>query len=172
MNYNANLIQEFALDLTARSRREFISKVADKIKDAKNIFLIGRDLNYVTALEGALKLKEICYIHAEAFAGGELKHGSLALIEENVPVIVFADNKTKEKILSNASEVKARNAFVIGIAPFNSELFDIWIKVPEAKLLNPAIQIIPIQLLTYEIAVKKELNPDKPRNLAKSITVV
>ncbi len=170
--FNKEELKNYLYDLTARSRRIFISKVAEKLKNEKNVFLIGRGINYVTALEGALKLKEITYIHAEALAGGELKHGTLALIEKNVPIIAFIDNYTKEKIISNIQEMKARGAFIISISPFDHESFDIWIKVPEANLANPIVQIIPIQLLTYEIAIKKKLDPDKPRNLAKSVTVL
>lgn len=160
------------LDLLSRSRREFIHKIAEKIKDKQNVFLIGRGLEHVTALEAALKIKEISYIHAEAFAGGELKHGTLALIEKDVPCIVFVSEERKKEILSNAHEIKARGGFIIGVSSENEEIFDLWIKMPEAsEEENLVLQIIPMQILAYETAVLKNCDPDKPRNLSKSVTV-
>jgi len=160
------------LDLLSRSRREFIQRIAEKIKDKKSVFLIGRGLEQVTALEAALKIKEISYIHAEAFPGGELKHGTLALIEKDVPCFVFVSKERKEEILSNAYEVKARGGFIIGVASKKEEIFDFWIKTPEAREEeNLVLQIIPMQLLAYETAVLRNCDPDKPRNLSKSVTV-
>lgn len=115
--------------------------------------------------------KEVSYIHAEAFAGGEIKHGTLALIEEGVPCIVFVSQDNRDKILSNAEEVKSRGGYIIGVGSEKDEIFDFWIKVPEAGELNPIIQIIPMQILAYQLAVLKGLDPDKPRNLAKCVTV-
>ncbi|MDK2877173.1 MAG: hypothetical protein PWQ22_1583 [Archaeoglobaceae archaeon] len=159
-------------NLTSRSMRDHIKMLAEKLADKEHIYLIGRGLQYATALEAALKIKEVSYIHAEAFAGGELKHGPLALIEEGTPVIVFVSKENEKKIISNANEVKARGGYVIGVSYARHDLFDFWIKVPECGDLNPIIQIIPMQILAYELAVLKGLDPDKPRNLAKSVTVI
>jgi len=143
----------------------------------EDVFFIGRSLDYAVALEGSLKLKEISYIHAEAYAAGELKHGTLALIIEGVPVIALATQKNVyEKTLSNIKEVKARDAVVIGIASANdSELekyVDHVIKVPETdELLIPILTVVPLQLLAYYAAITRQCDVDKPRNLAKSVTV-
>jgi len=134
--------------------------------------MIGRGLQFATAKEAALKVKEVSYIHTEAFAGGELKHGPLALIEEGTPVFVFIGEGNQDKTLSNAQEIKARGGMVIGVSAISQEIFDYWIKVPQCTDLNPVVQAIPLQILAYELAVKKELNPDKPRNLAKCVTVL
>ena len=143
----------------------------------EDVFYIGRALDYDVALEGALKLKEISYIHAEAYASGELKHGTLALIVEGVPVIALATQKSVyEKTLSNIKEVKARDAVVIGIAAAgDSELekyLDHVIFVPETdELLIPLLTVVPLQLLAYYAAITRGCDVDKPRNLAKSVTV-
>ncbi|MBN1455207.1 MAG: glutamine--fructose-6-phosphate transaminase (isomerizing) [Methanomicrobia archaeon] len=158
-------------NLTSRSMRDYLEQLAELLYDKDHIYLIGRELQYATALEAALKIKEVSYIHAEAFAGGELKHGPLALIEEGTPCIVFVAAENKAKILSNAEEIKSRGGYIIGVAPEREAIFDFWIKVPEAEELNPIIQIIPMQVLAYELAVLRGLDPDKPRNLAKSVTV-
>ncbi|MBI2546249.1 glutamine--fructose-6-phosphate transaminase (isomerizing) [Candidatus Woesearchaeota archaeon] len=148
-----------------------IKALASKIKDSRSIFLIGRDMAYPSALEGALKIKEVSYIHAEGFAGGELKHGTIALIEDNVPVIVLATEHTKKEILANAMEVKARGGYIIGINSRQDDVYDYFIEVPEAGMANPILMIIPIQILAYYLAIERNLDPDKPRNLAKSVTV-
>jgi glucosamine--fructose-6-phosphate aminotransferase (isomerizing) len=158
-------------NLTSRSMQEYVRKLAEMLYDKEHIYLIGRELQYVTALEAALKIKEVSYIHAEAFAGGELKHGPLALIEEGTPCIVFVSAENRTRILSNAEEVKSRGGYIIGVSSEREDIFDFWIKVPEADELNPIIQIIPMQVLAYELAVLRGLDPDKPRNLAKSVTV-
>lgn len=143
----------------------------------EDVFYIGRSLDYEVALEGALKLKEISYIHAEAYAAGELKHGTLALIVEGVPVIALATQKSVyEKTLSNIKEVKARDAVVIGIAPEgNTDLakyVDHVIFVPDTdELLIPILTVVPLQLLAYYAAITRGCDVDKPRNLAKSVTV-
>jgi glucosamine--fructose-6-phosphate aminotransferase (isomerizing) len=155
-------------NLTSRAMREHIQRLAEKLYQREHIYLIGRGLGYATALEAALKIKEVSYIHAEAFAAGELKHGHLALIEDGVPVIVFV---TDRKVFSNANEVKTRGGFLISVSPERHELFDYWIKVPECGDFSPVVQSIPMQLLAYELALLKGLDPDKPRNLAKSVTV-
>ncbi|MEM3630980.1 MAG: SIS domain-containing protein, partial [Nitrososphaerota archaeon] len=167
---NIDEIKNKVYELLAESRREYIKKVAEKLKNSKSIFLIGRGINYVTSLEAALKIKEISYIHAEAFPGGEIKHGPIALIEKGTPCIVFL-GKEKE-IISNALELKSRGAFIIGVSSTNSEIFDIWIKVPEDGISNLIYQIIPMQLLAYQLAILRGFNPDRPRNLAKSVTVL
>jgi glucosamine--fructose-6-phosphate aminotransferase (isomerizing) len=159
-------------NLTSRTMRDSLAKLAEILRDKWDIYLIGRGLQYTTALEAALKIKEVSYIHAEAFAGGELKHGPLALIEDGTPCIVFVSAENKSKILSNAEEVKSRGGYIIGVSSEQDDLFDFWIKVPEAEELNPIIQIIPMQVLAYELAVLRGLDPDKPRNLAKSVTVI
>ncbi len=143
-----------------------------RLKDTKNMYLIGRGLSYPTAEEAALKIKEVSYIHAEAFSGGALKHGPIALIEQGTPVIAFApSDETFNDMISNCMEVKARGAFVIGISPKDNEAFDFHIKVPELNGTSPIANIIPIQVLSYYLAVLNGLDPDKPRNLAKSVTV-
>lgn len=142
-----------------------------------DVFYIGRSLDYCVALEGALKLKEISYIHAEAYAAGELKHGTLALIVEGVPVIALATQKSVyEKTLSNIKEVKARDAIVIGIAAAGNtsleKYLDHVIFVPETdELLIPLLAVVPLQLLAYYAAITRGCDVDKPRNLAKSVTV-
>jgi len=124
------------------------------------------------ALESAIKLQEVSYIHAEGFAGGELKHGPIALISKNVPCIALvANDETKHEILGNAMEVKARGGYIIGISPEDNEIFDYWIKVPDAGNASPIVNIIPVQLLAYQLAILRKNNPDMPRNLAKSVTV-
>jgi len=148
-----------------------IKKLAKKLKDKNDIYLIGRGLSYSTTLEGALKLKEVSYIHAEGLAGGELKHGTLALIEDGTPCIaIVPNNGMKKDILSNAMEIKSRGGYIIGIANEDNEIFDYSIIVPEVEM-HPILMIIPIQLLAYYLALERGCDPDKPRNLAKVITV-
>lgn len=151
---------------------EHIDTLAEKIKGASDIMIIGRDINYPMALESAIKVQEVSYIHAEGFAGGELKHGPIALIAEGTPCIVLcANDEAKHEILSNAMEVKARGGLIIGISPENAEVFDHWIKVPEVEAATPIVNIIPVQILAYKLALARKNNPDMPRNLAKSVTV-
>jgi len=150
----------------------YIREVAEKIADIESMYIIGKDLNYPIALEAAIKLQEVSYIHAEGFAGGELKHGPIALISEGTPCIaIVAEDETKPHILSNATEVKSRGGYIIGVAPENNSVFDYWIKVPNAGMASPIVSIIPIQILAYELAILRKNNPDMPRNLAKSVTV-
>ncbi|MBU1974594.1 MAG: glutamine--fructose-6-phosphate transaminase (isomerizing), partial [Nanoarchaeota archaeon] len=149
-----------------------LQQLAEKIKDQRDIYIIGRGANYAIALEAAIKIQEVSYIHAEGFAGGELKHGPIALIEENTPCIAFvANDETKADILSNAMEIKSRGGYIIGVAPENNEVFNYWIKVPDVSYASPIVNIIPIQILAYYLAIARDLDPDKPRNLAKSVTV-
>ena len=151
-----------------------IKKLAEDIYNVKDLFFIGRGIDYPVAMEGSLKLKEISYIHSEAYAGGELKHGPIALIENGFPVIsIITDKKLLEKSISNVQEVISRGAKTIIIT--NQKLnkdFDYIISIPEIdKYLSPILSIIPLQLLSYYIAKKRNLDVDKPRNLAKSVTV-
>ncbi|MCD6522379.1 MAG: glutamine--fructose-6-phosphate transaminase (isomerizing) [Candidatus Diapherotrites archaeon] len=159
-------------ELTSPETRIRLVELASKLKDKKNIFVIGRGVNYPTALEAALKIKEVSYIHAEGFPGGELKHGTIALISEGTPCIVLAPNdETREEIISNAMEIKSRGGYIIGISPENNEVFDFHIKVPDEGIASSILNIIPIQILAYYLAVLRGCDPDKPRNLAKSVTV-
>ena len=156
---------------------ESIKKVANSIVNSENIFFIGRNINYPTALEGALKLKEISYIHAEGYPAGELKHGPLALLTPDTPVIVVtAHDHTYDKILGNIGEVGARNAPIIAIGYENDKELekytDIILRIPEVPpLLSPVPASVVLQLLAYYAAKERGCPIDKPRNLAKSVTV-
>jgi glucosamine--fructose-6-phosphate aminotransferase (isomerizing) len=158
-------------NLTSANSRKYIQRLAEILHNKEHIFLIGRGLQYPTALEAALKIKEVSYIHAEGFSGGELKHGTIALIEDGTPCIVFSSKDNELEVLSNAMEIKARGGYIIGINHNNNDVFDYFIKVPEVGDLNPVTQIIPIQILSYQLAILRGCDPDKPRNLAKSVTV-
>lgn len=154
-----------------------IKEIAAKYFEAKNFLYLGRGLAFPIALEGALKLKEISYIHAEGYPAAEMKHGPIALIDENMPVVFIATNKSAhEKIVSNIQEVKARKGKVIAIILEGDEtikgLADDFIEVPDTdELLSPLVAIVPLQLLSYHIALMRGCNVDQPRNLAKSVTV-
>ena len=158
-------------------QREKIKAMAKKIKDKKDLFYLARGLDYATAIEASLKLKEISYIHSEAFAAGELKHGTLALIEEKVPVIGLISQKDLiEKTLSNIEEVLARKAEVYMISSIDDKRIealseDYFIFPKTIDILSPILEVIPCQLLAYYTSLEKGLNVDKPRNLAKSVTV-
>ena len=148
-----------------------IKELAGKLKDQNDLYIIGRSLNYPIALEAAIKLQESAYVHAQGFAGGELKHGPLALIEKGTPCIaLIANDEVRDEMLSNASEIKSRGGYIIGIAPENNEIFDYWIKVPDAGNASPIVNVIPVQMLAYHLALERGVNPDYPRNLAKVIT--
>lgn len=150
---------------------------AEMLKDAKDIYFLGRGVSYPLSLEGALKLKEISYIHAEGMPAGELKHGTLSLIEKGVPVIFTLAPDAREKTASNMQEVKARGGFIVAITneadKEAEEHAHIVIKVPEVAdaIFYPLLQILPLQLLAYYTTIARGLNPDKPRHLAKSVTV-
>ncbi|MBO4615163.1 MAG: glutamine--fructose-6-phosphate transaminase (isomerizing) [Bacteroidales bacterium] len=158
-------------------KSESIRQIAEKIKDATNSIYLGRGYLYPVALEGALKLKEISYIHAEGYPSAEMKHGPIALIDEKMPVIVLATkDKSYDKIVSNIQEVKARKGVVIAIVTEGDttikELADYVIEVPYSDFaLAPLLTVIPLQLIAYYIAVMRGCNVDQPRNLAKSVTV-
>lgn len=149
-----------------------IKQLASQIKKSSNLFVLGRGLSYPVALESALKIKEVSYIHAEGFPSGELKHGVMALVEKGTPVIVFApEDETREAVLANAIEVKARGAFVIGVSSKNNPNFDFFFKIKNTGASSILPNIVFAQLLAYHLSVLKGLNPDKPRNLAKSVVV-
>ncbi len=154
-----------------------IEQLAEKFKDANNFLYLGRGYQFPVALEGALKLKEISYIHAEGYPAAEMKHGPIALIDENMPVVFIAPKDSAyDKVVSNIEEVRARGGRLIAIASENDNdidrLVDDTIKIPDTvEMLRPILTSIPLQLLAYHIAVKKDLNVDQPRNLAKSVTV-
>ncbi len=154
-----------------------IKLLAERFKDAPNALYLGRGYGFPVALEGALKLKEISYIHAEGYPAAEMKHGPIALIDEEMPVVVIATkNETYEKVVSNIQEVKARKGIVIAIITEGDEtvkgMADYCIEVPETDdILVPLISVVPLQLLSYHIAVLRGCNVDQPRNLAKSVTV-
>ena len=150
-----------------------IKKIASEIKEISDIYVLGRGIHYPIAIESALKIKELTYIHAEGIAGGELKHGPLALMDSNVFVIIInPEDSTYQDTLTSAREIKARGARIIGISNKNSDAYDFWIKIPESKELTyPISETIPIQLLSYYAAIEKDTDPDYPRNLAKSVTV-
>lgn len=150
----------------------YIKDVAEKIKDYENCYIIGKAENYPMALEAAIKIQEVSYVHAEGFAAGELKHGPIALVTKGTPCIsLLANDEVKQDVISNTMELKARGAHIIGISPEKQNVFDDWIKVPDVGIASPLVNIIPIQLLAYYIAVLRGLDPDMPRNLAKSVTV-
>ena len=156
---------------------EYICTIADSLSEARGFIYLGRGVNYPVALEGALKLKEITYIHAEGYPAAEMKHGPIALVEEGVPVVIIAtENSVYEKVISNIQEIKARRGRVIAIVTRGDtqvkNLADDIIEIPHTiEYLEPLLTVIPMQLLAYQIAVKKGLDVDQPRNLAKSVTV-
>jgi glucosamine--fructose-6-phosphate aminotransferase (isomerizing) len=154
-----------------------IQEIAARFKDATNFLYLGRGVNFPVALEGALKLKEISYIHAEGYPAAEMKHGPIALIDEDMPVVVLATNvSAHDKIVSNIQEVKARNGKVIAVVNEGdteiTALADYTIAIPETEeILSPLLTVVPLQLLSYHIALMRGTNVDQPRNLAKSVTV-
>lgn len=150
-----------------------IQKVADVLNRKEHIYVIGRGISYPIALEGALKIKESTYVHAEGFAGGELKHGVIALIDKGTPCIVYAPNdETFPDIISNATQIKARGGVIIGIGPRNDQIFDMFLQTADIKEATMIPQVVISQLLAYNLALKRGISdPDKPRNLAKSVTV-
>ena len=149
--------------------------LAPRFASTQDVIFLGRGINYPIALEGALKLKEISYIHAEGYPAGEMKHGPIALLDAHVPVVSIAmPGPVFEKVLSNAQEAKARDAQMIGVAPEgpDTELFDALLPVPEvSEWVSPLLTVVPMQLLSYHIAAYRGLDVDQPRNLAKSVTV-
>lgn len=165
------------IELILESQERYIEELAHNFAETQDFIFIGRGINFPIALEGALKLKEISYIHAEGYPAGEMKHGPIALLDAKVPVVAIAMPGTVyEKVLSNVQEAKARDARLIGVTPMNdheaAETFDDLLPVPVVEeLLSPILTVIPLQLLAYHIAARRGLDVDQPRNLAKSVTV-
>jgi glutamine---fructose-6-phosphate transaminase (isomerizing) len=153
------------------SIERLVNMTMPKVND---IYLLGRSIHFPIALEGALKMKELAYVHAEGIAAGELKHGPLALMDKNAVVFVLnPDDKTYIDTLSSANEVKARGAKIIGISNLPNNVYDAMIEIPKMdnELLYPLVEIIPLQLFSYYLALQHNADPDFPRNLAKSVTV-
>ncbi len=159
------------------NQAEAIKKIAEKYIHKKNAIYLGRGINFPVALEGALKLKEISYIHAEGYPAAEMKHGPIALIDEDMPVVVVATNQaTYDKVVSNIRVVQSRKGVIISVVSEGDlkvkELSDHCIEIPKThELLSPIVASIPLQLFAYYVAVMKGCNVDKPRNLAKSVSV-
>ncbi|MCA1904161.1 MAG: glutamine--fructose-6-phosphate transaminase (isomerizing) [Cyanobacteria bacterium KgW148] len=159
------------------SQERYIEQLSHKFAHTQDFIFLGRGINYPIALEGALKLKEISYIHGEGYPAGEMKHGPIALLDDAVPVVAIATPGTVyEKVLSNAQEAKARDALLIGVAPLDDpqarEIFAHVLPIPIVdEILSPLLTVIPLQLLAYHIAAHRGLDVDQPRNLAKSVTV-
>jgi len=174
LSNDLRLVPKQLLDLI--QKHDALSKeIAPLFVETKDVIFLGRGINYPIALEGALKLKEISYIHAQGYPAGELKHGPIALLDQNVPVISIAvPGLVYEKVLSNSQEAKARDARLIGVAPYGSEseMFDQLFSIPKvSEWVSPLLTIVPLQLFSYHIAANKGLDVDQPRNLAKSVTV-
>jgi glucosamine--fructose-6-phosphate aminotransferase (isomerizing) len=171
-----SLIPQKAEELLQKCQKQ-VEYIAGEFKDAPNALYLGRGYNFPVALEGALKLKEISYIHAEGYPAAEMKHGPIALIDENMPVFVIATNKSAyEKVVSNIQEVKARKGVVVAVVSEGDEMIkklaDHTIEIPETEEpFTPLLSVIPLQLLAYHIAVMRGCDVDQPRNLAKSVTV-
>ncbi|MCL1474965.1 glutamine--fructose-6-phosphate transaminase (isomerizing) [Argonema antarcticum] len=166
------------IEMILEVQERYIEELAHSFAETKDFIFIGRGINYPIALEGALKLKEISYIHAEGYPAGEMKHGPIALLDAKVPVVAIAmpGGVNYEKVLSNAQEAKARDSRLIGVTAMNdaeaSEIFDDILPVPKVdEILSPIVTVIPLQLLAYHIAARRGLDVDQPRNLAKSVTV-
>jgi glutamine---fructose-6-phosphate transaminase (isomerizing) len=165
------------IERVLHTTEQAIKLISNIFKDATNFIYLGRGSNFPVALEGALKLKEISYIHAEGYPAAEMKHGPIALIDEDMPVVVIAiKDSSYEKVVSNLQEVKARKGKVIAIVTEGDKLIptmaDYILEIPKTdELLTPLLSVIPLQLLSYYIAVLRGCNVDQPRNLAKSVTV-
>ena len=161
----------------ALQSNDIVKEIAQKFQDSRNFLYLGRGYNFPVALEGALKLKEISYIHAEGYPAAEMKHGPIALIDEEMPTVVIGTNKSiYDKVISNIREIKARKGVIIAVVPQGDtaikEIADYTIEVPSThKVLDPLVNTIPLQLLSYHIALLRGCDVDKPRNLAKSVTV-
>jgi len=154
-----------------------VRAIARNFFEMSDFLYLGRWVSYPIALEGALKLKEVSYIHAEGYPGGEMKHGPIALIDSRMPVVVLAPkDRVYDKILGNVSEVKSRDGVVIALGTQGDESLaakaDYFIPLPETdELLSPALSVIPLQMLAYHIALRRGCDIDQPRNLAKTVTV-
>jgi glutamine---fructose-6-phosphate transaminase (isomerizing) len=165
------------IEATLETQENLTEHLAHEFAETKDFIFLGRGINFPIALEGALKLKEISYIHAEGYPAGEMKHGPIALLDAKVPVVAIAvPGSVYEKVISNAQEAKARDSRLIGVTPIKdgeaAEIFDDLLPVPNVdELLSPILTVIPLQLLAYHIAARRGLDVDQPRNLAKSVTV-
>jgi glutamine---fructose-6-phosphate transaminase (isomerizing) len=165
------------IESVLESQERYIEELAHDFAETQDFIFLGRGINFPIALEGALKLKEISYIHAEGYPAGEMKHGPIALLDAKVPVVTIAmPGSVFEKVLSNAQEARARDARLIGVTPMDeteaAETFDTVLPVPHVdEILSPIVTVIPLQLLAYHIAARRGLDVDQPRNLAKSVTV-
>jgi glucosamine--fructose-6-phosphate aminotransferase (isomerizing) len=165
------------IELVLESQERYIEELAHEFVETQDFIFIGRGINFPIALEGALKLKEISYIHAEGYPAGEMKHGPIALLDAKVPVVAIAmPGLVYEKVISNTQEAKARDARLIGVTAMDdteaADIFDSQLPVPVVdELLSPILSVIPLQLLAYHIAARRGLDVDQPRNLAKSVTV-
>jgi len=161
------------IERTLKENLELAQRLAGLTKHKKDFYYIARGINFAIACEGALKLKEISYVHAEGMPAGELKHGTLALIEDGTPVVAIAPRDyTYVEMQGNIEEAKARGAMIIGVSDENFEKFDYRFPIPSVEeIYYPLLAVLPLQLFAYYHAVSRGLNPDKPRNLAKSVTV-
>ncbi|MFN6465971.1 MAG: glutamine--fructose-6-phosphate transaminase (isomerizing) [Nostoc sp. DedVER02] len=165
------------IEATLANQESLTEQLAHEFAETKDFIFIGRGINFPIALEGALKLKEISYIHAEGYPAGEMKHGPIALLDAKVPVVAIAiPGSVYEKVISNAQEAKARDSRLIGVTPVNdgeaAEIFNDLLPVSHVEeLLSPILTVVPLQLLAYHIAARRGLDVDQPRNLAKSVTV-
>jgi glucosamine--fructose-6-phosphate aminotransferase (isomerizing) len=168
-------IARAACAIDALLEPESVARIAElgrRLAVSEHAFVIGRGVHFASALEAALKIKEVSYVHAEGFAGGELKHGVIALVEQGTPCLVFApDDETRTDILSGAAELRSRGGFIIGIANHNDPVFDEFIRIPDCGPATVIAEAVPGQLLGYHAALALGHDPDRPRNLAKSVTV-
>ena len=183
LEMDANTINQLKKDIMELPKKleealklsQVIQDFSKKTYQEKDIFFLGRGIDETVAREGSLKLKEISYIHSESYAAGELKHGPIALIENDITVIsIITDNNLLEKTVSNIQEVITRGAktLVITNQDVDENMFDVTIRIPQTNcFLSPILSIVPLQLFSYYIAKEKGLDVDKPRNLAKSVTV-
>jgi glucosamine--fructose-6-phosphate aminotransferase (isomerizing) len=173
ISHRLNLISEAIVKIL--DNKKLILEISQKLKSIENLYILGRGIHYPIAKEGALKIKELSYIHAEGVPTGELKHGPLALIDKSTYVILINptdDSSTHSDNISNASEIKSRGAKIIGVSNQNNPIYDYWIPLPSiSKIFYPIIETIPFQLMAYYLSIERGNDPDYPRNLAKCVTV-
>ena len=155
------------------SKEKTLQEIIELLNESNDVYFLGRAIHHPIELEGALKLKDLAYIHAEGMAAGEIKHGTLALVEEGTPAIIInPKDESYNDTINNATEMKARGAKIIGVSSEDNEVYDYWIEIPKVEnILYPLIELVPLQLLAYYTAIRRKNNPDYPRNLAKSVTV-
>ena len=166
------MLAKSAKAVTNQASVTALMSLAKKLKTAEHLFVVGRGISYPAALECALKIKEISYIHAEGVAAGELKHGPLALVTEGTPCIVIAPtDATYQEVMGSAREMKARGGYIIGFSETRDSVFDEWIKIEDAGEATIIPNVIAAQLLSYYLTIERGFDPDMPRNLAKSVTV-